>query len=398
MRTKIGIHMLTAFPPSNPNRDENGQPKSAVVGGVKRQRISSQCIKRTWRLSDLMLSIEANFSTRTRGIGLMAEKVMIDGGIPGKLAREYAMIIAGVFGKLNTKKKGSPELAEMVTVGHEERDLVLATARVLAKDTSEINEKAIEAAALIESLVKKPPVEKKAKKTKESDDAFAAAESSDEEEKQDNRLTQIKTLLQIETTSLDVGMFGRMRASSPKMNVDASISVSHPLTTGKSVIDSDYWTAVDDLTESNDETGAGGMGDVEFGSGTYYTYVVVDLESLISNIGGDKELARTSVLRLVEAMTQESPGGHKNTFNNAVRASYVRVEVGSPSSHLYCSAYEKPVEGTDKAIEALRNAAQQEAFAYSLDEKQSVFEFNVKDCSVNLKGMLAQLKLKLESC
>lgn len=49
---KIGIHMLTAYPPSNPNRDETGQPKTAIVGGVNRQRISSQAIKRAWRLSD----------------------------------------------------------------------------------------------------------------------------------------------------------------------------------------------------------------------------------------------------------------------------------------------------------------------------------------------------------
>ena len=37
---KIGIHMLTPYAPSNPNRDELGSPKTAVVGGALRQRLN----------------------------------------------------------------------------------------------------------------------------------------------------------------------------------------------------------------------------------------------------------------------------------------------------------------------------------------------------------------------
>ena len=38
----IQLHLLVSYPPSNPNRDELGQPKTAIVGGTQRSRISSQ--------------------------------------------------------------------------------------------------------------------------------------------------------------------------------------------------------------------------------------------------------------------------------------------------------------------------------------------------------------------
>lgn len=42
MTTWIQLHLLTAYPPSNLNRDDLGRPKTAVVGGESRLRISSQ--------------------------------------------------------------------------------------------------------------------------------------------------------------------------------------------------------------------------------------------------------------------------------------------------------------------------------------------------------------------
>src|SRR3954470_2863611 len=52
MTTFIEVHALRSFPPSNLNRDDLGTPKTAVCGGTRRLRISSQCLKRTWRMSE----------------------------------------------------------------------------------------------------------------------------------------------------------------------------------------------------------------------------------------------------------------------------------------------------------------------------------------------------------
>ena len=45
------IHMLKNYPPTNLNRDDSGAPKSCQFGGTNRGRISSQCLKRSWRTS-----------------------------------------------------------------------------------------------------------------------------------------------------------------------------------------------------------------------------------------------------------------------------------------------------------------------------------------------------------
>ncbi len=48
MTTFIQLHLLTAYPPSNLNRDDLGRPKTAIVGGAERLRISSQSLHRAW--------------------------------------------------------------------------------------------------------------------------------------------------------------------------------------------------------------------------------------------------------------------------------------------------------------------------------------------------------------
>lgn len=49
MSLVIDVHALQTLPPSLINRDDTGAPKSAVFGGVPRQRVSSQSWKRAIR-------------------------------------------------------------------------------------------------------------------------------------------------------------------------------------------------------------------------------------------------------------------------------------------------------------------------------------------------------------
>ena len=342
--THIGIHVLTAFPPSNPNRDENGQPKTAIVGGVTRQRISSQCIKRTWRMSDVMRSVEVQYSTRTRGIGVKAEEDLLASGMDAKLARKNAVGIASAFGKVDKKKE--PQNSEMVVIGHEEADAVNSLVSKLGRDKREATEEELAA-------------------------------------------------LQKDTTSVDVAMFGRMRAANPSFNTDASVYVSHPLTTNKSVIDADFWTSVDDLKSLDEEAdgGAGGMGDVEFGSVTYYTYIQVNMDALAKNLGGKNDEAKKVALKLIEAIATTSPSGHKATFGSEVRASFMRVEVGQPSGNLFSKAFEKPVNGTPESIKALKEAVDAETTAYGISHE--AFEYSTADRTGTLKGVLASTEKAL---
>lgn len=53
MTTFIQLHLLTAYPAANLNRDDTGAPKTVMLGGATRLRISSQSLKRAWRTSEL---------------------------------------------------------------------------------------------------------------------------------------------------------------------------------------------------------------------------------------------------------------------------------------------------------------------------------------------------------
>ena len=45
----LDIHVIQTLPPSNINRDDTGSPKTAVYGGVRRARVSSQAWKKAMR-------------------------------------------------------------------------------------------------------------------------------------------------------------------------------------------------------------------------------------------------------------------------------------------------------------------------------------------------------------
>ena len=47
------FHMLKNYPPTNLNRDDTGAPKTCMFGNVTRGRVSSQCLKRAWRRSEM---------------------------------------------------------------------------------------------------------------------------------------------------------------------------------------------------------------------------------------------------------------------------------------------------------------------------------------------------------
>jgi CRISPR system Cascade subunit CasC len=52
MTTFLQLHLLTSYPPACLNRDDLNRPKTAVMGGIPRLRISSQSLKRAWRTSE----------------------------------------------------------------------------------------------------------------------------------------------------------------------------------------------------------------------------------------------------------------------------------------------------------------------------------------------------------
>lgn len=339
----ISISALTSYPVSNPNRGEDGAPKTAIYGGVARMRMSSQSQKRQWRMA-LAQDLSAGFSTRTTRIGVDIREKLMAAKWSDSDAEAAAGAIVAAFGK---QKSG--ETAEAADVGEsgkgkkgkKEKKVDLTSAEMVVLGHEEIQ--------AIDALVKKL-IEKKRQPNEE----------------------EILALPQ-KTHSVDVAMFGRMRAAQPGLNVDGAVSVAHALTVNKASIEDDLWTSVDDLNQYAGDAGggAGGMGVTEMGAGVFYQYACIDLDQLTKNVNGDRDLAIKASRELIKAVATVPPSGYRAVTGTVVRAGYVRVDVSDTPHPNLVAAFEKPVNTMEEAVKAIRSYAENMNKAYGLKGKTS---------------------------
>ena len=316
----LQLHMLTAYGPSNLNRDDTGRPKSVVFGGVPRLRVSSQSLKRAWRTSEVFAArLDGHLADRTQRIGKEVFDRLVGRGMDQDEALKVAREIAGVFGKIKSKKDKTPTFIEQLAfVSPEERKKAFALADKAAKG----------------GTVPKPGAE---------------------------------DLLQKVDTAADIAMFGRMLADNPEFNREAAVQVAHAVTTHRAIAEDDYYTAVDDLKsrEEPEDAGAGFVGVQEFGSGVFYLYLCVDRGLLLRNLGGERAVRDAALAALVEAAATVAPKGKQASFASRARAFYALAEKGSSQPRSLAAAFLKPVAGSDqgrhsiKALEDFRNRLEQ---------------------------------------
>lgn len=327
----IQLHALTSYPPSNLNRDDLGRPKSAIVGGSQRLRVSSQALKRAWRTSSTFkTALDGNLGLRTKEMGVRVHEELTKAGVKDKDAREWARAIAGCFGKLKAEKKAAK--------GGDESDAVKN------KDDLHIEQLAHfgpEEIAAIDALTVTLCAEKR-------------APLADELE-----------LLRKPHAAVDIALFGRMLAASPAFNIDAAAQVAHAITVHNAAVEDDYFTAVDDLNRGDEDRGAGHIGETGFGAGIYYLYVCIDLDLLDRNLAGDIALRNRALAALVQTITQVSPSGKQNSFASRAHASCLLAERGDQQPRSLHLAYLRPEPRRDPdedmasaAIRALRDKRQ----------------------------------------
>lgn len=332
MNRFVQIHLLTSYPPANLNRDDLGRPKTAKMGGFDRLRVSSQSLKRAWRTSDLFENaLEGYVGTRTKEMGLKIYNQLRNGNIEHNTAIEWIKPIANVFGKLKELSKNEKE--KLKNLSPEER----------AK--KELTELEIEQLAFFDTEEEESIIQL-AKKMIERN----AGPKADE-----------LNLLRKKVQAVDIAMFGRMLASKPEYNVEAACQVAHAISVHPVVIEDDYFTAVDDLNDGSEDAGAAHIGETGFAAGLFYSYICINRELLVDNLGGDKELAMKAIKALTEAAVKVSPDGKQNSFASRAYASYVLAEKGDQQPRSLSVAFLKPVtsqgaEGADfgeAAIKAL---------------------------------------------
>jgi CRISPR system Cascade subunit CasC len=319
----LQIHTLHSYTAALLNRDDSGLAKRLPYGGTLRTRISSQCLKRHWRMADDPHSLHtitgAELSYRSREL---VTKLVID-PLRTTVAAEILDALEPEFQKAVYGDKADK--------GKQSRQTLLFGA-------PEIRWLASEADRLATSS-ENPASAKTA--VAEWAKAF-----------KDN----IKVLR--ESAALPGGLtsalFGRMVTSDSAANIDAPVHVAHAFTVHAAETESDYFTAMDDLKEDADDGGADTIQETELTSGLFYGYVVIDVPGLIANCSGDKTLAAHVVHNLVYLIAEVSPGAKLGSTAPYERASLLLLEAGDRQPRSLAGAYRKAVApDLDLAVEKL---------------------------------------------
>lgn len=274
--TRIEFHILQSFPVSCLNRDDVGSPKSAMIGGTQRARVSSQCWKRAIRLA-MHDYCGVQTASRTRLVqGLIADACTALGA-----TTEQALACGEAAAKALTK-----------TVKDGESDTLFFISKAEANAFAE----------------------------------YFKANAFDAEKAAKELLKVIKSNVNTVMDGVDIALFGRMAASAPEVNVEAAASVAHAISTHKVASKVEFFTAVDDVKVENDLQGSGHMGSLEFNSATYYRYVSLDLGQLLTNLGGDASLDLSEAIEaFTKALYLAIPSARQTTMTASTIWDYARV-------------------------------------------------------------------------
>lgn len=322
----IDIHILQNHAPSNLNRDDTGAPKDAIFGSVPRARISSQCLKRSIRRSDVFrdaFAAEGLLGHRTQLFPLLLRERLEAMDVPTETV-EAIVRRAPEFGRESTKGPAKEEKEDGVEQG-EAVDADNKTAQLIFLSDAEMDDMARKLVDLYDET---------------GDKAFAKM-----------KIEEItRRLGPSAPRSVDIAMFGRMTTSGAFQDVHAAVQVAHALSTHRVTHEFDYYTAVDDISG---ESGAGFIGDTEFNSATYYKYLSVHWDGLVRNLQ-DEAIARRAVQALIDAAATVQPTGKQNSFAAHNLPDLVMIEVRARNLPVsYANAFLKPIRpGSASLMEA----------------------------------------------
>lgn len=308
----IAIHAIQNHSPANLNRDDLGAPKTCYFGGVLRSRISSQCIKRSIRMSPQFKSLLGGVRTRQLA-KLIAEKVA---------------------GSSHVKKRAASILERCGIKPKDENrsDMLVYTTKEAVADM---------AALLQESGGK-------------SDEDLAH---------------EFGRLISQRVAVPDMALTGRMLETGvlEETTVEGALQVAHAISTHEARPEVDYYVAADDIP--GDDAGAGYVDEAMFASACFYKYFSIHWETLLANLNtyGDNHasLAAHTVGAFIRGAALVNPTGKQNSFAAQNPPDGMLVEIRStPLS--YANAFAKPaVQGERDLIS--QSIAQLAQYLHDLD-------------------------------
>lgn len=348
MKNYINFHVLISHSPSCLNRDDMNMQKSAVFGGVRRVRISSQSLKRAIRKSDYYKEHLGSSSVRSRNLGHIRE------WLRNELSDEFEpalidecvdrFVKAKADDGAETESAAEPQIsAEAEGNEPEGRNAqavapwVSAEIREICRIVSRVYKEGLSAEEL-EKLDSR--ANGKGKKSKSREQLI--------KETLENKITRavkshVDALRVAAGSALDVALSGRMATSGLMTPVDGALAVAHVLTTHAVDSDIDWFTAVDDLVAEAGEAGAGHLNTQEFSSGVFYRYASLNLQQLQKNLGGvSRKRALEIASHLAHLLATVVPSAKQQSFAAHNLADAVLVSFSDIPVSL-ANAFERPV-------------------------------------------------------
>jgi CRISPR system Cascade subunit CasC len=337
----VQVHTLTHYPASLLNRDDAGFAKRMPLGGAVRTRISSQCLKRHWRVYEgehSLRSIAAPESVRSRVAfeRYVVEPLVKNDDVSPDLARTAAQKIIGkVFGSEAKKEKAEKK-------GGKQKD---------DKESPSLASPATTAQVTVLGAVELRYLYELALKAIKASDGTGAKVERLLDELIDNKTFKENLQGLKHGAGLGAALFGRMVTGDILSRTDAAIHVAHSMTVHGQMAESDYFTAIDDLVREDGEQGSGHINASELTSGLFYGYVVADVEGLVKNLGDDRTLAGEVVDRLIHIVATVSPGAKKGSTAPYAYSHLVLVERGGAQPRTLQNAFIEPVRTTGNLVE-----------------------------------------------
>ena len=354
----LQIHTLTPYTAALLNRDDAGLAKRLPYGGVMRTRISSQCLKRHWRIADDPHALHAinGVEAASRSRQLVTKEVIeplrgnFPDGVVDALESDFQM---AVYGEKGTSKSARQTLL----FGVPEIEWLASEAERLATESNG------------------------------SVDAARAGVAAWRKDFRANiNAMRNQTAL---PGGIEGALFGRMVTSDTDANITAPVHVAHAFTVHAEEAEDDYFTAVDDL---GDEPGADTIQETELTSGLFYGYVVVDIPGLLKNVSRHVELAGDVLHNLIYLIAEVSPGAKLGSTAPYGRASMVLLEAGSRQPRSLASAFATPsAPVVAQAAEVLAEHLKLLDDAYATEEERRVMSLVDIDVPRASRGSIADL-------
>ncbi|MGI5928085.1 type I-E CRISPR-associated protein Cas7/Cse4/CasC [Pseudoflavonifractor sp.] len=340
------IHMLKNYPPVNLNRDESGAPKSCIFGGTTRGRVSSQCLKRSWRTSPLLAQAigAGQLGIRTRQLPRLAAERLAEMGVSQEYIDAVFPMLSGFGNKDGAENKDGSYTAQIIFYAPEDIQAVAEAIYEKLKDCWSVNE--------VKEL-----------KAKELQEAVKGADAR--------------------PITLDMALFGRMVTSNAFRDVEAAMQVAHAISTNKLNMESDYFTAMDDLLSGGtlEEKGAAIISETDYNSACYYLYASLDTDILRENLRytqDAEELIRAAIPALIRTMALANPSGKQNSFAGHVLPSAILIECKEEKVPVsMVNAFVRPVKPEPaNDYDLIKGSIQ--ALADQVDTIQNSFGLHVK--------------------